>query len=181
MLISTLFSTVNSENPAHPVIRMLEQVAIFENYLEPGMLARVVGMRHDGDDVLIADLVLTEFDDYNKQFETNHYYDKNGVPCLTARESGNFSETLALYLDLEMDAEKVFELIPSEAVAEFTDPITSFERVLSEAQAKNRHELGCYSLSSLRELAMHLFMKGDVKSPLAVATRSCLSAKAKLT
>lgn len=71
-----------------------------EAYPEEGMKARVKGLRmtHDGDVVeLVVDY--TEFEDYNERFESANYYDDNGNPTLTARESGFYEQRETLYID----------------------------------------------------------------------------------
>lgn len=174
MTLSELFSAVNSDNPIQPVIRMLEGVDIFEDYLEAGMAARVVGADHDGDDVIGVDLVLTEFDEYNRQFETSCYYDENGTPCLTARESGNYSERMKVFIDTNLDLSGIFELLGDNEQTMLVDPKKTFNSSLRVAQGKRPSELSSYSLANVNDLALHLFIAGDNASPLAIATRGYL-------
>jgi hypothetical protein len=176
MTISELYNAINSENPHFPVIRMLEGVEIFENYLNAGMIARFISAQHDGDDVIRFDLVVTEFDEFNTQFEHNNYYDKHGVPCLTARESDNYLESFPVFVDLDLDIDDVFELVSSETVKELNDPFKTFQNALRAAQSKRPSVYSSYSLETVDSLAVFLFMKGDNVSPLAIATRGCLEA-----
>jgi hypothetical protein len=75
-----------------------------ENYCEAGMKAKVTSislMRHEEveqDMVYLVKLDYTNFDDYNRKFETANYYDKLGKPKLTAREAGFYKLEDTLYL-----------------------------------------------------------------------------------
>jgi hypothetical protein len=75
-----------------------------ESYCEAGMKAKVTNislMRHaevEQDMVYLVKLDYTDFDDYNRKFETANYYDKLGNPNLTAREAGFYKSEDTLYL-----------------------------------------------------------------------------------
>lgn len=59
-----------------------------EGYAESGMRGRIVSACRLPDDVICIKVDYTEFVDHNRAFETANYFDKNGVPCLNAREAG---------------------------------------------------------------------------------------------
>lgn len=75
-----------------------------ESYFEAGMKAKITGIsivkpeENESDLVYKVNLDYSQFDDYNKSFETSNYYNKTGVPCLTAREAGLYNVQDTLYL-----------------------------------------------------------------------------------
>lgn len=74
---------------AQPVITFSEGVLDFEGYLAPGMRARIVAAREDGE-LIQLHLDLSEFEAFNQGFETANYYDPQGNPTLTARQAGYY-------------------------------------------------------------------------------------------
>lgn len=72
-----------------PVISFTEGVLDFEGYLEPGMRARLVAAREDGE-LIHLHLDFSEFEAFNQGFETANYYDSHGNPTLTARQAGYY-------------------------------------------------------------------------------------------
>ena len=86
------------------VIQFTKNIEDFEVYAENGMRARIVNViedvHHDNDhENQVHKIVVdyTEFDEFNKQFESSNYWDKNGQACLTAREAGFYKEVETLY------------------------------------------------------------------------------------
>ena len=79
-----------------------------ESYCEAGMKAKVTNislLRHEEiehDMVYLVKLDYTNFDDYNRKFETANYYNKSGSPCLTAREAGLYKQVDTLYLGSDL-------------------------------------------------------------------------------
>lgn len=77
-----------------------------EEYAEPGMRASIVDIQQDmrhahcvpAEQIWTITFSFAGFDDINKPFETANYYDKNGNPCLTAREAGQYKEVDTYYL-----------------------------------------------------------------------------------
>jgi hypothetical protein len=82
----------------HPVVTGQKKVEDLENYLEPGMRARLIGSTLKHDDVVTLKLDFTEFDEYNKQFESSNYYDRAGQPVLNAREAGHYTPKMDCYV-----------------------------------------------------------------------------------
>lgn len=76
----------------HPVVTFMKPFDNMEGYLEAGMRGRLAGVGNQHDDMFRLHIDLTEFDDFNKQFESANYFDDHGKPCLTARESGYYKE-----------------------------------------------------------------------------------------
>lgn len=80
------------------VIEFTKRIEDWECYADPHMRARVTGYRYnpDGDtdpDQIIHEVFFdfSEFAEYNKRYEQNNYWDKNGNPTLTAREAGCYT------------------------------------------------------------------------------------------
>ena len=71
-----------------PVVTFKAPILDKEGYLETGMRGRLVAVSNEHDDMFKLHVDLSEFDDFNRQFESANYYDKDGVPRLTAREAG---------------------------------------------------------------------------------------------
>lgn len=76
----------------HPVVTFKAPVLDKEGYLEAGMRGRLVAISDEHDDMFQLHVDLAEFDDFNRQFESANFYDKNGRACLTAREAGVYKE-----------------------------------------------------------------------------------------
>lgn len=99
-------------------VEFLESIEEMETYAESGMRAvikKVYPYPHDPEDVIIVEFSFVEYDDYNKNFESNNYYDKNRAPTLTAREAGYYSPVDSIYLDKQdFLALKYFKTLLSE-------------------------------------------------------------------
>jgi len=76
----------------HPVVTFKAPILDKEGYLEAGMRGRLVAVSNEHDDMFKLHVDLSEFDEFNRQFESANYYDKDRVPRLTARESGFYKE-----------------------------------------------------------------------------------------
>jgi len=72
-----------------------------EGYLEPGMRGKLVSFTEEDDTVVRFVVDLTEFDAFNRPFESANYFDKSGDPTLTAREAGYYPKDHreSLYVD----------------------------------------------------------------------------------
>lgn len=75
-----------------------------ESYCEAGMKAKIIAItltrleKNESDLVYKVNIDYSQFDDFNKSFETANYFDKNGRPNLTAREAGLYNVQDTLYL-----------------------------------------------------------------------------------
>ncbi len=87
-----------------PVVTFTKDIVNCEGYFEPGMRGRLRSVRNSGDDVVIFTVDLSEFEEFNKQFETANYYDKNHVACLNAREAGLYNVKEQYYADCDLEA-----------------------------------------------------------------------------
>ncbi len=92
-------------------IEFLPAINTYDGYLEVGMRATVVEIsKHDvtdpEDPVFTLKLDLGPHDDRNVVFELDRsFYDKNGTPCLSAREAGMYKLADNMYV-----GNNVFEL-----------------------------------------------------------------------
>jgi hypothetical protein len=86
------------------VVTFTPKIEDMESYAESGMRARVVSIdtqdthssdKHDHVYKIMFDF--SEFDEFNRRFESSNYYDKNGSPTLTAREAGYYKEQDKIY------------------------------------------------------------------------------------
>jgi len=64
----------------HPAVTFKAPILDMEGYLETGMRGRLVAVSNEHDDMFKLHIDLSEFDDFNRQFESANYYDKNRVP-----------------------------------------------------------------------------------------------------
>lgn len=75
-------------------VEFLPKIEDYEWYAEGGMRATIVGFVVQDDDptdtVIKVQVSFAKFDDYNRRFESANYYDKNGNPCLNAREANMY-------------------------------------------------------------------------------------------
>lgn len=105
------------KNGIHPVVTFLDAIEDKEGYLEKGMRGRVTGAIVDGDDLVTLTVDLTEFDEYNKAFESKGYFDKNRNPVLTAREAGYYKPVDTVYFDADEEMNGFMEIESAEALA----------------------------------------------------------------
>lgn len=77
----------------------------WEQYPETAMRAHMTNGRiTDADDeVGCINFDYSKFDEFNKKFESTNYFDKNQVPCLTAREAGLYKLVDPIYVMLTDD------------------------------------------------------------------------------
>lgn len=97
---------------ARPVITFIKGCEEMEGYAEPGMRARVTGVLSFDPSEDLAKIAVDygEFDAFNRPFEGANYFDKPGLPPLTAREAGHYEPNGALYLSLTGEI-RVFRVI----------------------------------------------------------------------
>jgi hypothetical protein len=85
-------------------IQFTKKIEDMEAYPENGMRARIVSIDESDthspslhDHMYRITFDYSEFDDYNKALESSNYYDRMGVPCLTAREAGMYAPDELIY------------------------------------------------------------------------------------
>lgn len=116
MLFSELISTQSFIGKA---VEFKSGVEDLEGYAEKGMRATIMSIKKSGsdDDVCVIEFDFTQFDEYNKQFESSNYYDKknNDKACLNAREAGCYKlhEKYYLYagMNWDGDTDEVFSFL----------------------------------------------------------------------
>jgi hypothetical protein len=86
------------------VVEFAADIEDMEAYSEKGMRARIVSI--ECEDLLSDDkhehiykitFDYSDFDDFNKDFESSNYYDNHGNPCLTARQANQYKQTETIY------------------------------------------------------------------------------------
>jgi len=101
------------------VVEFLPPILDNEAYAEAGMRAVIesVGSSSE-DDVLKISFSFTEFDEFNKPFESSTYYDKNQSPVLTAREAG-FYFPVEKYFFMASEPITAFKFVDDKSTALF--------------------------------------------------------------
>jgi len=82
-----------------PVVTFTKQIEDQEGYAEGGMRAHVLSSEVRHDDVCHLLVSYAAFDEFNKQFESANYYDRDGQATLTARQKGSYQVEETLYID----------------------------------------------------------------------------------
>jgi len=85
-------------------IRFTNKIEEMECYPEGGMRARIASIRSEDTDstdlnehVYRIEFDYSEYDDFNRLFESANYYGRDSVPNKTAREAGHYSKTETIY------------------------------------------------------------------------------------
>lgn len=120
MLGKELLQFIKSGN--QPVVTFKERILDQEGYAEPGMRARITGIKkEDSDGCIVVHIDYTEFDEFNTAFESRNYYDKSQNPCLTAREAGFYKPQDTMWLDMEHEVDTTIEIEGDERIALFQE------------------------------------------------------------
>lgn len=72
-------------------VEFLASVEALEGYAEPHMRATIVDAEDYGDSTVRIKLSYAKYDEYNRQFESANYFDRNQNPVWTAREAGHYN------------------------------------------------------------------------------------------
>ena len=92
------------QNLIGKLVTFTSKIEDLEGYPEGGMRARIVAVEnkytsradlHEHIHNLTFDF--SEFDEFNKRFESSNYFDKNHNPTLTAREAGFYKDKEELF------------------------------------------------------------------------------------
>lgn len=103
-----------------PVVTFAAGIADKDSYAEAGMRARILGQpAHEDNEVIKLRLDFEEFAAHNAPFESAHYYDKDQVPCLTARQAGYYKPQEDLYFDLDEEMARLMTIEEDAAIALF--------------------------------------------------------------
>ena len=85
-------------NGATIEVECRKKVEDLEDYADTGMRLTITGSRESHDDVVILEMSYEKYDEFNKTFEKRNYYDKDGQPCLNAREAGYYKAKDTMYV-----------------------------------------------------------------------------------
>lgn len=94
-------------------VECLDRCDDLEAYPERGMRLTIVGVTPHHDDVTVLRVSYEKYDQFNTAFESSNYYDKQGVPQLTARQAGMYKVNDTLYVGTDEDPNKYFKQIES--------------------------------------------------------------------
>lgn len=99
------------------------EIENFETYAEPNMRCTISKAELMGSDPSIVKVVFNyeKFDEFNKQFESANYYDKNREPCLTAREAKMYKVSEENYFDAETPVSEIFEFLDSNSILLYSE------------------------------------------------------------
>lgn len=100
------------------VVSFNKEIEEKEEYAEPGMRATVLraGLPQ-GDGVVQIFFDFEPHEAFNAPLEKHTYYDKSGVPCLTARQAGFYKAQDSMYFELTDKFNQFMSPIPDEAMA----------------------------------------------------------------
>lgn len=102
------------QNGHKPVVSFGQGILEFDDYVEPGMVARVIDARVTHDNMCRITFDFAEFDERNRPLEQANYYGVDGGPMRTAREAGYYkaqddlpfmlADEVSPYFEIESDA-----------------------------------------------------------------------------
>lgn len=123
-------------NGEKPVVEFCGNVvAELDTYAEPGIRATLVACAESRSGASVAlTFDFSEFEEYNREYESANYFDKAGRETLTAREAGRYTDQLTLNIDRDDPLGLFFRLLepvtgPDEG--DFNEPpprVTELER-----------------------------------------------------
>lgn len=105
-----ILETLKAMAQSRAAVQLSKLIEECEGYAEEGMRARVIKVDVEDEDVFCVTLDFSDFDEYNRQFESSNYYDKAGSPTLTAREAGQYKQQEDYCFGL--DALEQLQLVP---------------------------------------------------------------------
>ena len=85
-------------------IRFTDKIEEMESYPEGGMRARIVSIKSKDTDIsdlsdhlYLIEFDYSEYDDFNRLFESANYYGRDQVPNKTAREADHYKKLETIY------------------------------------------------------------------------------------
>lgn len=99
---------------------------------EPGMRATLISavVENKQDNVIEVVFDYTLFEQFNMPLEVPNYYDKQGMPTLTAREAGHYEQKESYYFDGNDEVEGYFSLLDK-------DRVERLQKAFAESGEKN--------------------------------------------
>ncbi|MGG2091293.1 hypothetical protein AB1283_00820 [Bacillus sp. S13(2024)] len=139
-----------------PVIEFNKETWSLEYDPDIGMRARAITVTYDGDGVWKVGCDLSEFEEYNRQFETKSYYDKNGNASLSWRETSLYPKNKIYDVYIDEDYDIVLTIIENNLVYnEYLKSNSADSYVVwSEKEILNK-------LQALREIDNHIRLTSE--------------------
>lgn len=100
-----------------PIVELSKGIEDCEGYPEAGMRGKIISAVNDVDDTTIVRIDFSEFDEFNKSFESANYYGGNGIANLTAREANQYKFVQEYYLDSTTDVEYYFKNVSRKSIS----------------------------------------------------------------
>lgn len=105
------------------VVQFRKPIEEQEGYLEAGMRGKLTAFTEEDDTLVKFTVDLTDFDVYNRSFESTNYYDASGNPTLTAREAGYYPKNHleSMWVDENASVGEVAEILTDEAMGLYNE------------------------------------------------------------
>jgi len=91
-------------------IEFKDKISELETEFDPRMRTKILNIRIEHNDLIVLTLCDTEWSTYNDTFAARDYFDKQNVPCLTAKEAGYYKPTTSLYVMATDSPEDLFSI-----------------------------------------------------------------------
>ena len=105
----------------YPVITFRKGIEDSEGYAEAGMRAKVISAVIKHDDCVLITVDFSQFDEFNKSYESSNYYDKNGNAVWTARQAEQYKVVDSWYLDASTEFSHYAEVTNSDSLKLFQE------------------------------------------------------------
>ena len=96
---------------ARPVVEFAAGIDSNESFAEKGMRARALSVRDQDPEVIRIEFDYAEFEGLNLPMQSSNYYDKKGVPCLTAQQANFYKPQEHMYVDHGENLADLFILV----------------------------------------------------------------------
>jgi len=96
-------------NGTYPTVEFLKS-PWDESCAEKGMRGNIIRVYSDSD-CHIVEFDLSKHEEHNKAFEVRDYYDSDGIPRLTAREAGCYTQIDSVYISKGTFDEELNEIV----------------------------------------------------------------------
>lgn len=102
---------------AQATVRFTKVIEDQEDYAECSMMARILRVKDDLDDIVKITFDFLPFESHNEAHESANYWDPDGKPRWTARQAGLYQPISDYYLS--EDWRQYFEVIDNEFIEEY--------------------------------------------------------------
>lgn len=86
-------------------VKFTRNVEVHEGVIDDGMIARLHKMIIEDEGIYRITFDLNEYEAHNDRVSKDNFYDDKGVPCLTAKEAGEWPENGREWLYFTEDSE----------------------------------------------------------------------------